>query len=200
MLKQDTYLLPTTQAFNNLYHSGELHPAIKDGSRASVIQDSHVQNGVIVTPGAASDLFSLRRGAFCSMRWRLCRRPVDRRPRVLRTPGRRRRNYGIVMADPLAKDRVVLVAGTHTMSIASDMIAGKAGSDPWGNIERHVTVYHFKTNQVTQRFLGSAHDDNDHNQYQNRVVHPAHVAALGRTQLAHCFQPLRRRPLGAAHH
>ena len=91
------------------------------------------------------------------------------------------RNYGWVSQDPGAPDRIVLLAGTSTQSVFSDLIQGKLVTDPWAGIERHISVYNLRTNLIQDRFFSYAHDNNDGNKYQNRVVFPANgLIATGR--------------------
>ncbi len=82
------------------------------------------------------------------------------------------RNYGLVARDPSYPDHLVLIAGTDGQALYLDRVAGQPGSDPWGQIERHVTVYNLSTNTLADRFFSYAHDDNDGHQYEGRVAYP----------------------------
>ncbi|MBW2453890.1 MAG: hypothetical protein JRI68_05250 [Deltaproteobacteria bacterium] len=90
------------------------------------------------------------------------------------------RNYGLVARDPSYADHLVLIAGTDGQALYLDRVAGQPGSDDWGQIERHVTVYDLTTHTVDDRFFSYAHDDNDGHQYEGRVAYPdrpfVHVA------------------------
>jgi len=65
------------------------------------------------------------------------------------------------------------LAGTSVRTVYDDTLSGAMISDPWGGIERHVDIYSLSGNDAYQQvFYGSAHDDNNLDQYQNRVVFP----------------------------
>ena len=83
------------------------------------------------------------------------------------------RNYGLVALDPNYPDHISLLAGTSVQTVYDDTLSGAMISDPWGGIERHVDIYSLSGNDAYQQaFYGSAHDDNNLDQYQNRVVFP----------------------------
>lgn len=82
------------------------------------------------------------------------------------------RNYGLVARDPGAPERLFLLAGTNASTVYADMIAGQISSDPWGQIERHVSIYSTDDGTVEDVFYSYAHDANDGHQYQGRVVYP----------------------------
>ncbi|MBI3385092.1 hypothetical protein HY030_02790 [Candidatus Gottesmanbacteria bacterium] len=82
------------------------------------------------------------------------------------------RNYGLVTTDPNDPQNLVLIAGTSAYSVFSDKINGKIENDHWGQIERHVTIYDWMSEKLDDRFFSFAHDNNDGNKYQNRVVYP----------------------------
>jgi hypothetical protein len=82
------------------------------------------------------------------------------------------RNYGLVMADPGATN-VVLVAGTNAHTVLADLLAGKMQADPLGGIERHVTVYDYRTNRLANRYYSNAYASPQAH-YEDRVVFPGH--------------------------
>ena len=83
------------------------------------------------------------------------------------------RNYGLVLPDPGAPSRLVLLAGTDTSTMFDDMSTATMAADPWGQIERHVTWVDLSTGAVDDRFFSYAHDDNDGKKYEGRVLYPA---------------------------
>src|SRR5262249_11336304 len=85
------------------------------------------------------------------------------------------RNYGLVSQDPGDPSKVVLISGTDTWSVFNDLRNGTLLTDPWGAIERHVTIYDHQTNELSDRFFSNAHDDSDGQQFENRIVYPAHA-------------------------
>lgn len=82
------------------------------------------------------------------------------------------RDYGLVVPDPGEPDHLVLVSGTSADTVFRDMQTGKMESDPWGQIERHVTIYSFSGKSVDDRFFSYAHDGGDAKKYEGRVVYP----------------------------
>lgn len=82
------------------------------------------------------------------------------------------RNYGLVALDPGSPDLLVLLAGTSADTVFSDLATGKMAADPWGQIERHLTLYDIESGALDDRFFSYAHDNNDGNQYEGRIVYP----------------------------
>jgi len=98
------------------------------------------------------------------------------------------RDYGLVARDPGADSVVVLVSGTSVWTVFADMVSGKMESDPWGQIERHLTVYDAATDALDDRFFSYAHDGGDANKYEGRVAyadHPFLRASSGRSRIAY---------------
>jgi hypothetical protein len=100
------------------------------------------------------------------------------------------RNYGLVTIDPADPGRVALIAGSSTFYYWKDALRGEPGSNPWGGIERHVTIYDVGANATDQRFFSSAHDPDgaDRSFYAGRIVYPAHAwlpAVSGRSHLVY---------------
>jgi hypothetical protein len=84
------------------------------------------------------------------------------------------RNKGLFTLDPdPAVSQLALISGTSTFSVYTDLLKGAQVTDPWAEIERHVTLYNYKTDQLQQRFYSYAHDANDGYQYKARPVYPA---------------------------
>ncbi|WP_283137120.1 hypothetical protein [Rhizohabitans arisaemae] len=97
------------------------------------------------------------------------------------------RNYGVVAVDPGNPDKVVLISGTSNYSLYKDRLSGTMTRDPWGGIERHVSVYSLGANTVDDRFYSYAHDNSDGNKYVNRVSYPANpiVRTGGTSRIAY---------------
>jgi hypothetical protein len=53
------------------------------------------------------------------------------------------------------------------------MYTGTMSADPWGGIERHLTLYDYANNSLSDRFFSYAHDNSDGNKYEGRLVAPA---------------------------
>lgn len=82
------------------------------------------------------------------------------------------RNYGLVAPDPLSDHTIVLVAGTGADTVRDDMMSGTMSSDPYGQIERHVTMVDLVGQSLEDRFFSYAHDGGDAFLYEGRVVYP----------------------------
>lgn len=82
------------------------------------------------------------------------------------------RNYGLVARDPGDDGALILIAGTSADTLRDDMLSGTLSADPWGQIERHVTVVDLLGESVDDRFFSYAHDGGDAFQYEGRVVYP----------------------------
>lgn len=82
------------------------------------------------------------------------------------------RNYGLVSVDPSNKNKMSLISGTNAYSLYADMLTGTMSYDPWGQIERHITLYDYSTNQLSDRFFSYAHDGGDAHKYEGRIVYP----------------------------
>lgn len=96
------------------------------------------------------------------------------------------RDYGLVARDPGDGGFLALVSGTSIWSVYADMVAGKMETDPWGQIERHVTVYDPATDALEDRFFSYAHDGGDAKKYEGRVAYPDHPflrRSTGRSRL-----------------
>jgi hypothetical protein len=82
------------------------------------------------------------------------------------------RDYGLVLADPSFPSHVILLSGTSADTLFSDMNTSTMEADPWGQIERHLTIYDAEKATVEDRFFSYAHDNNDGNKYEGRLVYP----------------------------
>jgi hypothetical protein len=83
------------------------------------------------------------------------------------------RDYGLVLQDPEVPRTLVLVSGTSADTVFDDMRSSSMAADPWGQIERHVTIYDLEAGALVQdRFFSYAHDANDGYKYEGRVVYP----------------------------
>jgi hypothetical protein len=68
------------------------------------------------------------------------------------------------------------------------MVSRKMEFDPWGQIERHVTVYDPSTDALDDRFYSYAHDGGDAKKYEGRVAYPDHPflrRTTGRSRLVY---------------
>lgn len=175
-IMQDAFLLPSTDAFVRLYGRSSGKRLGGKARGPGFISESQPPNGLIV-PYRGEDrlvFFTSRRvldyrvGPLGSSQL-VAEKTFSGRPDLAG------RSYGVVQFDPEARDRIAVVAGTSAQTVARDLIANSRSSDPWGGIERHVTVYDLGRNAVAQRFFGSAHDGGDKGQYEKRIVHPAHI-------------------------
>ncbi|MEO7091883.1 MAG: hypothetical protein ABI175_01450 [Polyangiales bacterium] len=98
------------------------------------------------------------------------------------------RDYGLVARDPGDGGLLVLLSGTSMWTVYQDMVTAKMESDPWGQIERHVTVYDTAADALDDRFYSYAHDGGDANKYEGRVAYPDRPflrAATGRSRIAY---------------
>jgi hypothetical protein len=172
---KDQFVYPSTPAYDSTYRHAKPN-AYENGF--SYIENSHINNGLFVQVNgqerllffASGRVVQYAAGAFGSEQL-LCDHPFL-------NGGRKDlagRGYGVVALDP-ASNIVTLVSGTHTYSVYLDMKAGTKKADPWGSIERHVTVYDYVKDSLDHRFFSSAHDHGDAgDQYQRRVVYPANI-------------------------
>lgn len=164
---------PSTDAFDNSY-TADLPNA--HGAGHSYEQYSHVANGLIVNVAGEERLVFFTTARV--VQYRLG--PLGPDQLVADAPfltANRTdlvgRNYGLVLPDPGDPSRLVLLSGTTADTVHSDMVTGTMAADPWGQIERHVTVYDLSSGTVLQdRFFSYAHDANDGHKYEGRVVAP----------------------------
>lgn len=148
----------------------------KGDQAAPFIAESHPPNGLIVNYGGEDRLVFFTSGRVLDYKiGRLSAAQLVADQTFYGRDDVAGRNYGVVQFDPVAKDRVAIVSGTHAATVAHDMVSKARLSEPWGNIERHVSVYDLGRNKVNQRFFGSAHDNGDKGKYEKRLVHPAHI-------------------------
>lgn len=76
-------------------------------------------------------------------------------------------NYGLVATDPGDARKVVLLGGTSNYSLFYDTVNGKQGYDVGGLTERHITLYDFVQNQLSDVAFRVTDDP-----YYNRIVYP----------------------------
>jgi hypothetical protein len=164
---------PSSAAYDSTYVNDKPNAF---GGPESFTTNPHVANGLIVDQGGTKRLVF-----FTSSRVvQYAVGPLSSSQLLADTPflpGNRTdlvgRNYGLVLPDPGAPNRLVLIAGTDTSTLFDDMTTATMAADPWGQIERHVTWYDLTTGAVDDRFFSYAHDDNDGKQYEGRVLYPA---------------------------
>ncbi len=145
------------------------------GTGTSYLANSHIANGLMMDVAGESRALLFTSGRVVQY----ADAPLDatqlRTDRPYLTGGRTDiagRNYGLVTRDPSVPQRVALLSGTTAYSLHADMVAGAMTFDPWGQIERHVSLFDPVTNTVLDRFYSYAHDANDGHQYQGRVAYP----------------------------
>jgi hypothetical protein len=171
-LAYDELDYPSTAAFD-LYTAAKTN-AYGTGKHTT---NPHVANGLIMTVGAEPRLLfftSSRVVQYAIGPRSLAQLRVDH---PFLTAGRTDlvgRDYGLVARDPGDEGLVLLLSGTSAQTVYSDMVTGKMEADPWGQIERHVTVYDPRTDALDDRFFSYAHDGGDAYKYEGRVVYPDH--------------------------
>ncbi len=168
-VKRGEMIMPTTPAYDAL----PLAQPEPHGSGTDYCAASHVPNGMVVGQGAATRLLFFTSGR--AVQYDMTTPYALTADRPWLTAGRKDlvgRNYGLVMPDPAAPERVLLVNGATTHALFADMLSGTMTEDPYGGIERHVAVYDAKANTVDDRFFSYAHDGNDAFLYEGRLTHP----------------------------
>jgi len=163
---------PSTASFDSTYANDQPNAW---GGPQSFLANSHVANGMLVTVAGQRRLVFFTSG-------RVVQYAVGQQgpsQLLFDTPyvtGDRTdlagRNYGLVSPDPGQPTHLVLVSGTGAHSVYDDMVSASMTSDPWGQIERHVSRYDLVTGKVSDRFFSYAHDNNDGNKYEGRVAYP----------------------------
>ncbi len=163
---------PSSQVYDNAYRADVPNAW---GTGTSFLANSHIANGMMVDVGGEARVVLFTSG-------RVVQYVHDNlTPTQLRTDlpyltGDRTdiagRNYGLVTRDPNEPDHVALLAGTSAYSMHADLVAGSMSFDPWGQIERHVSLYSLQGNTVQDRFYSYAHDADDGHQYEGRLAYP----------------------------
>lgn len=168
------YIFPSTNRYDETYSAAALNPRKRN---RSYMDDSHIANGLVVNYRGHDRLIFFTTGRVVQY----AVAPLGERQLLADypfVPGRRTntalRNYGLVQLDPAAP-YMVLVGGTGAYTMAKDLRAGKVQEDPYGGIERHVTIYNYEKNQLDDRFFSYAHDAGDAYKYDGRVVYPCHA-------------------------
>jgi hypothetical protein len=169
---KERYEYPSTPAYDVAYRNAKANAY---GQSHSYIQNSHVGNGLLVKVHGQDRLlfFTSSRVVEYAVtafgpEQLVCDHPFLNGNRADLAG----RHYGLVALDPALNTRVTLVAGTSASSVYRDMKTGSKEADPWGAIERHVTIYDFVSDSLDHRFYSSAHDHGDGDKYQGRVVYP----------------------------
>jgi len=166
------FFYPSTSSYDSSYINDLPNPW---NTGTSYLENSHVANGLLVEVDGQQRLvfFTSGRAVQYAVSPFSSSQLVYDRPYL--TAGRTDlagRNYGLVARDPGYPDHLVLIAGTHGHTLYLDRIAGQPGSDDWGQIERHVSIYDLTANTVVDRFFSYAHDDDDGHKYEGRVAYP----------------------------
>lgn len=164
-----TFIYPSVAAYGATYPLAKPNPY---GQSVAHIANSHVANGLFVAPNKLAFFTSARAVAYEA-------KPLSADQLLADVPwlsgGRTDlagRNYGLVSRDPSAASKLVLVSGTGADTVYADMFSGAMAADPWGQIERHVAIVDLSAGTVDDRFFSYAHDNDDGNQYERRVVYP----------------------------
>lgn len=166
------FQFPSTPSFDAAYTADKPNPY---GQGYSYVQYAHAANGLFVQAGGEARLAfftSARASAYA-----LAPLAADQlRMDVPYLTGNRTdiagRNYGRVSVDPASPSHLVLISGTSADTVYTDMSTGTMEADPWGQIERHVSIVDLDTGSVDDRFFSYAHDNGDGNKYQGRIVYP----------------------------
>lgn len=161
---------PSTSAFD-LYTAAKTN-AYGTGKHTT---DPHVANGLIMKVGAEPRLvfFTSSRVVQYALEPRsLGQLRVDHPFLTANRTDLVGRDYGLVARDPGDEGLLVLLSGTSAYTLFADAVSGKMESDPWGQIERHVTVYDPAKDALDDRFYSYAHDGGDAYKYEGRVVYP----------------------------
>lgn len=181
------FYFPSTSSYDATYPNAQFN-TYPTGTK--YITNSHVANGLITTVAGQNRLVFWTSGRVVQYAVGPLGASQLVADRPYLTGGRTDiagRNYGVVAVDPGNPDKVVLVAGTSNYSLYLDRLSGTMSHDPWGGIERHVSVYSLSSNTVDDRFYSYAHDNNDGNKYENRVSYPANpfVRTGGTSRIAY---------------
>ncbi|MBM4392805.1 MAG: hypothetical protein FJ090_16900 [Deltaproteobacteria bacterium] len=177
---------PSTATYDSAYTADQLN---QWGTGTSYLANSHIANGLLLETGGELRWVFFTSGrvvhyaveAYSDAQLRLDVPFLSNARTDIAG-----RNYGIVARDPGDPNLLVLVTGTDGASLLADARAGAAVTDPWGGIERHVTVHNLVSGTVEDRFFSYAHDNADGDQYVNRTAYPAapFVRTAGASALA----------------
>ncbi|MET7395515.1 hypothetical protein ABZS66_18705 [Dactylosporangium sp. NPDC005572] len=178
---------PSTSSYDGTYTNAQLN-TYPTGTK--YITNSHVANGLITSVSGQQRLVFWTSGRVVQYAVGALSASQLAADRPYLTGGRTDiagRNYGVVAVDPGNADKVVLVSGTSNYSLYLDRLSGTMSRDPWGGIERHVSVYSLGGNTIDDRFYSYAHDNSDGNKYENRVSYPANpfVRTGGTSRIAY---------------
>jgi hypothetical protein len=168
-----TYQYPSTDAYDAAYPGA--HPNAY-GQGHAYVQNSHVANGLFASVASEDRLAFFTSSRFVEYAVAPLSASQLRVDTPYLTANRTDiagRDYGLVAPDPGQPDHIVLLGGTDASTLYSDMLAAAMVSDPWGQIERHVSIMDLVTGTVDDRFFSYAHDGGDAYKYEGRVVYPA---------------------------
>ncbi|MBN1772146.1 MAG: hypothetical protein JXB32_12840 [Deltaproteobacteria bacterium] len=169
----EAFHYPSSAAFDATYTADLPNPW---GTGTSYLANSHVANGLIAEVGGVPRLVFFTSGRVVHYALTPPGAGQLLRDVPFLTGGRTDlagRNYGLVALDPQDPDLLVLLAGASSYTVYDDLVSAAMVSDPWGQIERHVTVHRLSTGALDDRFYSYAHDASDGHQYEGRVVYPA---------------------------
>lgn len=169
----EAFLYPSSPAYDATYTADLPNPW---GTGTSHLANSHVANGLIAEVGGVPRLVFFTSGRVVHYALSALDAGQLLRDVPFLTGGRTDlagRNYGLVALDPQDPDLLALLAGASSYTVYEDLVRAAMVSDPWGQIERHVTVHRLSTGSIDDRFYSYAHDAGDGYQYEGRVVYPA---------------------------
>lgn len=169
----EAFHYPSSAAYDATYAADLPNPW---GTGTSYLANSHVANGLMAEVGGVPRLVFFTSGRVVHYALGAPGAGQLLRDVPYLTGGRTElagRNYGLVAVDPQDPDVLVLLAGAASYTVYDDLVRGAMVSDPWGQIERHVTVHRLSTGAIDDRFYSYAHDAGDGHQYEGRVVYPA---------------------------
>lgn len=185
----ESFHYPSSAAYDSTYTADLPNPW---GTGTSHLANSHVANGLIAEVAGVPRLVFFTSGRVVHYAVGPLGPGQLLRDAPYLTGGRTDlagRNYGLVALDPQDPDLLVLLAGASSYTVYDDLVRAAMVSDPWGQIERHVTVHRLSTGAVDDRFYSYAHDAADGHQYEGRVVYPAgpfvRTGAAGASRLAY---------------
>jgi hypothetical protein len=176
---------PSTDAWDSTY-SVDLPNA--HGTGHSYEQYSHVPNGLILPVGGEQRLVIFTTARVAQYRITDLSAAQLAADTPFLTANRTDlvgRDYGLVLPDPSLPSHVILLSGTSADTLFADMNSSTMEADPWGQIERHVTIYDAEKATVDDRFFSYAHDNNDGNKYEGRLVYPDNPIVGGTSRLAY---------------
>lgn len=181
MAQTGTYLYPSTSQYDATYVNAK-NNAYGNGLKHT--DDPHVGNGFVTKVNGEDRLVYFTSGRM--VQYKTTAQGADQlvTDSPYLTGGRTDlvgRNYGLVRRDPGDPNRVVIVTGPSVFTMMYDLQRMWQGTvfhttndylDPYGQIERHVSVVRLDTGAVDDKYYSYAHDNNDAYNFQKRLSYP----------------------------